>query len=68
MSDDLFSEDEAPIPLQAQIDCLHRELALRTRVYPRWVKDGRMSAATMKKELDVLGAAIKTLTELQHDS
>ena len=31
---------DAPIPLQAQIDCVQREIDLRQRVYPRWIDDG----------------------------
>lgn len=53
------------IPLDEQIKCVERELALRLRVYPKWIKDGRMNEATADKEFARMQAVHRTLTILR---
>jgi hypothetical protein len=61
----VFNIDTAPIPLQAQIVELERELALRARVYPRFVASGKMSQKAADHHTDCLRAAIETLKRLK---
>lgn len=56
-----------PIPLAVQIACVKRELALRGRVYPRWVAEGRMKLDAAEREQATLAAVLKTLTDLQEN-
>src|SRR6478672_7720338 len=42
----IFQMTYAPLAsLEDQVACVRRELAMRERVYPRWVSEGRMTAA-----------------------
>lgn len=60
MSDrDMFPD--APITIDAQIACIERELAMRARVYPRRVKDGKMSQALADRETRTMEAVLMTL-------
>jgi hypothetical protein len=37
---------------------LRRELAMRQRVYPRWVASGKLTATDMQRRISLLEAAI----------
>ena len=39
---------------QAQLEELRRELKMRQRVYPKWVRDGRMTAEQMTHRVTCL--------------
>jgi hypothetical protein len=52
------------VPLIEQIHCVEREIALRERAYPRWVKNGRMSAIEADRELARMRAVLDTLLDL----
>lgn len=56
---DLFQD--SPIPLSAQIACVEREIALRKRVYPRWVEQGRMSQDKADAEIAAMTAVLATI-------
>jgi hypothetical protein len=49
MSDSLITFDD-------MITCVRRELALRKRVYPKWVVEERMSQAKAQHEIAVMQA------------
>jgi hypothetical protein len=53
------------ITLDMQIACARRELALRQRVYPKWVGAGRMKQAEADKELAAMQAVHDTLTAIK---
>lgn len=60
------------IPLQAQLAEVRREIALRERVYPRWVSLGKVTQAgadaklaAMRAVAETLAAIIKEREELQ---
>lgn len=55
------------VPLDEQIRCVKREIAMRERVYPRWVQDGKMGPAKADQELTSMRAVLETLTELARD-
>lgn len=38
--------------------CAERELAMRERVYPRWVRDGKMKAADADREIACMRAIV----------
>lgn len=57
---------EAQLPLADQIWCAKRELAMRERVYPKWVADGRMEQAKAAEELAGMRSIIQTLEVLAH--
>ena len=53
------------ITLADEIACIRRELAMRRRVYPNWVKTGRMKAAEADTELARMQAVLTRLETLQ---
>jgi hypothetical protein len=58
--------DGAPsIPLADQIGCVRREIAMRERVYSKWVNAGRMKAEAAEREIAAMRAVLKTLLSLQ---
>lgn len=59
-----FKLDPGVIPLNLQIQCVARELKLRQRCYPRWVKQGRLKEAEAQKEIERMQAVLHTLQEL----
>jgi hypothetical protein len=54
----------APIPIEAQIACVERELGFRRRVYERRVKDGKMTQAKADSEIEAMTAVLETLRSL----
>lgn len=60
----LFTQDEAPIPLEVQIACVEREIKMRERAYPRWVSNGSMTQGKADRELEQMNAVLKTLQGL----
>lgn len=58
--------DLLPPTLDDQIACVEREIAMRQRLYPRWVADRRMAERTARYELDTMRAVLETLREVKH--
>lgn len=58
---DLKKLPEQGVSLEEQIQELERELALRERVYPKWVEAGRMSQREAQQRYLALRAALTTL-------
>jgi hypothetical protein len=42
-----------------KLACAERELAMRLRVYPRWVEEGKMSADKAKREVACMEEIVK---------
>jgi len=59
-----FSLDPGVIPLKKQIQCVAREIKMRERCYPRWVRQGRMKEAEAQRELERMRAVLHTLQEV----
>lgn len=58
-TDDLM---EMPPPgIDAQIKCVEREVAMRERVYPRWVASGKMKSQVAAYELLAMQTVLQTL-------
>ena len=49
------------ITIERQIKCLQREIAMRKRVYPNWVRDERMTQADANEEIATMQAALETV-------
>lgn len=49
------------VTLHEQIECVERELRMRQRVYPRWVKQGKMTPEGQQKEMARMAAVLDTL-------
>jgi hypothetical protein len=47
--------------IRDQIRCVEREIALRRRVYPRWVAEERMSQVVADAEVATMEAVLATL-------
>lgn len=47
-----------------QVACIEREIAMRKRVYPRWVESGKMTQAKATAEMRAMLAVLDTLREL----
>ena len=60
---DLFPDAE--IPLEAQIECVERDLRMRQRVYERQVARGNMSQKQADREITLMTAVLMTLKSLQ---
>jgi hypothetical protein len=52
------------IPLQAQLAEVNREIALRERVYPRWIEAGKIPQAKADRSLEHMRAVAVTLRDL----
>lgn len=52
------------IPLRAQLAEVRREIALRRRVYPRWVSQNKIRQAAADEKLALMEAVAQTLLEL----
>lgn len=50
--------------LQEAIDEVERELNIRSRCFPRWIKDGRVSRTDAQDRLDRLATAFTWLNRL----
>jgi len=53
---------EADTPsIERQIACVKREIAMRERVYPRWVDSGKLKQSVADDEINVMKAVLATL-------
>lgn len=55
------------VPIADQIKELEREMGMRRRMYPQWVERGTLTKEKATKQLDAMGAALKTLQKLQQE-
>lgn len=55
----------ADITIDDQIACVRREIAMRHRVYPRWVLNGKMKAEEAEQEKDRMHAVLATLQKVK---
>ena len=53
------------VTLQEMVDCINRELSFRSRVYPRWVRDGKLSQKVADMEMIRMQAIRDKLVSLQ---
>ena len=54
-----------PYSLDDQIECVQREIAMRERVYPKWVASGHMTERKADHELQCMRAVLTTLLKLR---
>lgn len=52
------------ITIKEQLDCAKRELAMRERVYPRWVLQEKMTEEKAAHEIACMKAIVATLKPL----
>jgi hypothetical protein len=64
---DLFSESTDDIPIADMIACVSREIAMRRRVYPRWVAAGKMTEAAAQVEIARMEAVLGVLKKERAD-
>lgn len=50
-----------PVSIERQIECVKREIAMRERVYPRWVQSGKMTKLVADDEIAAMKSALITL-------
>lgn len=48
-----------------QIACVKREIAMRERVYPKWVASGRMKPEAAEREIATMTAVLRSLEEIE---
>lgn len=53
--------------LDQQIACLAREIAVRERCYPKWVKENRLLQTKADHEIGAMRAALTTLQSLKEN-
>ena len=53
------------ISLAEQLECVDRELSMRSRTYPRWVEQHKLTQALADKEMARMRAVRATLASLQ---
>lgn len=56
--------DLFPVTLAEQVACVQREIAMRERVYPRFIEKGRMNAEKAGREIAAMKAVLETLLEV----
>ena len=59
--------DIGSISIHDQIRCVKREIALRERAYPRWIRRGDLDRETAALELTRMRAVLKTLTDIANN-
>jgi hypothetical protein len=64
---DLLTGALPPVTLAEQIACVERELAMRRRVYPRWVGRGQMKPGAAEEEIRRMEAVLETLKRSGRD-
>ena len=57
-----------PIPLEAQIACVEREIAMRLSAYPRFVQEHRMRQAKADHEIAAMRAVLTTLKSIKENA
>lgn len=60
---DLFGHS-LPVSLATQLAEVEREIALRRRVYPRFIKNGQLSPAAADRQIAIMEAVAHTLRRL----
>jgi hypothetical protein len=63
-----MSDDLLPITLDDMIAELRRELRVRLKVYPKLVRDGRLTQTKAQRQVSMLEATIDKLEALPRDS
>jgi hypothetical protein len=63
MTEGLFTQLQ--IPLDAQIRCVEREIAMREKVYARWVEEKKLTQKVADREIAGMKAVLETLKSLQ---
>ena len=53
------------VTLENQIRCVQREIGLRERVYPKWVRDGKMKERVAQYEIEAMKAVLATLLDIE---
>lgn len=56
---------QVPVGLDEQIACVERELSFRRRLYPRWVKDKKLTKEAAADEERRMAGVLATLQRLQ---
>ena len=51
--------------LDEEIVCVKREIAMRERVYPGWVRNGRMKLDRADREIEVMRAVLARLERIK---
>lgn len=51
------------ITIDAMIKCIEREIAMRERVYPRWVESKKMSQEKADDEIQIMKAVLDRLKQ-----
>lgn len=55
------------ITIQDQIKAVAREIALRERVYPKWIAQKKMGEEMADREIKLMHAVLATLMELRKE-
>lgn len=58
---DLLPDLPTQVRIDDQIACVTREIAMRRKVYPRWVAAGKMTQAKADTEISCMLAVLATL-------
>ena len=59
--------NDLPVPLAVQIAAVEREIDMRSRVYPRWVSERRLTQTKADYEMAAMRAVLTTLKDVQRD-
>lgn len=64
---DTVEEAGMTITLEQQIKSVRREIAMRERVYPAWVRGGKMKQENADYEIEAMKSVAATLETLLHE-
>jgi hypothetical protein len=59
-----MADTTSAVSLEEQLRCAKRELAMRQRCYPEWVRRETMTEQTARRELAAMSAIVETLAAL----
>lgn len=57
-----------PVPIEAQIAAVSREISMRERCYPKWVSEHRMLQSKADHEIAAMRAVLTTLKSLKENA
>jgi hypothetical protein len=61
----LFPASETPIPIEAQIAEVERELAMREKVFPRWIDEKKLKPENAARCMNAMRAVLATLQSIK---
>ena len=63
-----MTQNDPVVSIEDQIACVHREVAMREKLYARWIQDHKITQKTADIELARMRAVLQTLLGLKREA